>query len=398
MRKVNPLLGGIAAAAANRNLKGLDDLTKLEKSLADKQKADLKTIVKPSAASVADRTNDDCASELDKLRTSNPYRDALMKIGRSDVIADIEFGALKPDEIRAKFEKLINSGDRSSKLYELLSAKVEKMDADEKKRKVMDFKREEQERNNESYKNMRTYIQTTKIADARDLTFLFQMLEDKARFQLKGPLPTYIDSVLKLIAMKIPEEKKEDAYRALFYLLPGEFGGTNKVANEEKRVYIYDKINEAQKKMVKFGTIFDRVDAKRRTMPRIAAKRTNEKMWKRIVSKVRAGSRGDKSGQWSARKAQLAVNMYKKVGGGYKGRRSSNNSLRKWTRQRWRTRSGKNSILGPGATGERYLPEKAIRKLSRKEYSSTTRAKRRSLKKRKQYSKQPRKIRHLRFA
>lgn len=120
------------------------------------------------------------------------------------------------------------------------------------------------------------------------------------------------------------------------------------------------------------------------------------------MSKVRAGSRGGKSGQWSARKAQLAVNMYKKAGGGYKGRRSSKNSLRKWTQQRWRTRSGKNSILGPGATGERYLPEKAIRKLSRKEYSSTTRAKRRSLKKRKQYSKQPnkiaRKIRNLRFA
>ena len=327
-----------------------------------------------------------------------------MKIGRSDVIADIEFGALKPDEIRAKLKELM-SGDMSSRLYELLSAKVEKMDAEAKKKEVVKFKNDGNGMNEDAYKNMKTYIQTTKIADARELTFLFQLSKEDARFQLKAPLPIYIDSVLKLIELKIPLEKKEDAYRALFYLLPDEFGGTNKVENEEKRVKIYDKIKEAQNNqnnVAKFGTIFDRVDAKRRAMLRIAAKRTNEKMWKRIVSKVRAGSRGGKSGQWSARKAQLAVNMYKKAGGGYKGCRSSKNSLRKWTQQRWRTRSGKNSILGPGATGERYLPEKAIRKLSRKEYSSTTRAKRRSLKKRKQYSKQPNKIarrlRHLRFA
>ena len=389
MRKVNPLFGDIAAAAAARKPKDvLQGLEKLENELAEKQglKKPLQDLRKAqSAASVADRTNDDCASELDKLRTSNPYREALMKIGRSDVIADIEFGALKPDEIRVKLNELINSGDTSSRLYELLSAKVEKMDADEKKRKVMNFKREEQERNKESYEKMRTYIQTTKIADARELTFLFQMLEEDARLQLKAPRPIYIESVMKLIDLKIPSKKKEDAYRALFYLLPVEFGGTNQELNEEKRVKIYDKIKEAQK-MAKFGAT------------QSVAKRTNEMMWKRIVSKVRAGSRGGKSGQWSARKAQLAVNMYKKAGGGYKGRRSSKNSLRKWTRQRWRTRSGKNSILGPGATGERYLPEKAIRKLSRKEYSSTTRAKRRSLKKRKQYSKQPRKIRHLRFA
>jgi len=411
MSKVNPLLGGIKEAAAAR--KPTEALQGLEQTLAAKRRADLLRTAQ-SAASVADRTNDDCASELDKLRTSNPYRDALMKIGRSDVIADIEFGALKPDEIRAKLNELIMSGDTSSRLYELLSAKIEKMDAEEKKREVMKFKRDEQERNEESYKKMIVYVvPVNKKADAQELVNLFNSPENAARDKLRAPLPTYIESVMKLIDLKIPFEKKEDAYRALFYLLPDKFGGTNQELNENKRAYIYDKIKEAQKKMVKFGTTCGRRDALHRTtcgrrgsqnraMPRIAAKRTNERMWKRIVSKVRAGSRGGKSGQWSARKAQLAVNMYKKAGGGYKGRRSSKNSLRKWTQQRWRTRSGKNSILGPGATGERYLPEKAIRKLSRKEYSSTTRAKRRSLKKRKQYSKQPnkiaRKIRNLRFA
>lgn len=243
MSKVNPfLLGGIKEAAAARKPKDvLQGLEKLENKLADKQGLkkplqDLRTA--QSAASVADRTNDDCASELDKLRTSNPYRDALMKIGRSDVIADIEFGALKPDEIRVKLNELINSGDTSSRLYELLSAKVEKMDAEEKKREVVKFKNDGNGMNEDAYKNMRTYIQTTKIADAIDLTSLFQMSEEGARFKLKAPLPTYIESVMKLINLKIPLEKKEDAYRALFYLLPDKFGGTNQELNEKKE-HIY---------------------------------------------------------------------------------------------------------------------------------------------------------------
>ena len=63
-----------------------------------------------------------------------------------------------------------------------------------------------------------------------------------------------------------------------------------------------------------------------------------------------------------------------------------------WTKQKWRTRSGKPSTQGPKATGERYLPEKAIKALSAKEYAATTRAKRKATKKGKQVSKQPKKI------
>ena len=47
-------------------------------------------------------------------------------------------------------------------------------------------------------------------------------------------------------------------------------------------------------------------------------------------------------------------------------------SLMKWTQQKWRTKSGKPSK----ETGERYLPEKAIKALSPQEYAATTRAKR----------------------
>jgi hypothetical protein len=72
--------------------------------------------------------------------------------------------------------------------------------------------------------------------------------------------------------------------------------------------------------------------------------------------------------------------------------KKSQKSLKKWTRQKWRTKSGKPSTQGPKATGERYLPEKAIKAMSDKEYAATTRKKRADTKKGKQFSKQPKKV------
>ena len=63
-------------------------------------------------------------------------------------------------------------------------------------------------------------------------------------------------------------------------------------------------------------------------------------------------------------------------------------SLKKWTKQKWRTKSGKKS----SETGERYLPEAAIKALSDEEYAATTRAKRKGTKKGKQFVKQPKRI------
>ena len=74
--------------------------------------------------------------------------------------------------------------------------------------------------------------------------------------------------------------------------------------------------------------------------------------------------------------------------------KKSQRSLKAWTKQKWRTKSGKPSTQGPKATGERYLPEKAIKALSAKEYAATTRAKRKATKVGKQVSKQPKKIRN----
>ena len=70
----------------------------------------------------------------------------------------------------------------------------------------------------------------------------------------------------------------------------------------------------------------------------------------------------------------------------------SQRSLRAWTRQKWRTKSGKPSTQGSKATGERYLPEAAIKALSASEYAASTAAKRKAKRAGKQFSKQPKKI------
>jgi hypothetical protein len=67
-------------------------------------------------------------------------------------------------------------------------------------------------------------------------------------------------------------------------------------------------------------------------------------------------------------------------------------SLRAWTKQKWRTKSGKPSTQGSKATGERYLPSKAIEAMSDSEYQRTTRAKRAAIRKGKQFAKQPKDV------
>lgn len=70
----------------------------------------------------------------------------------------------------------------------------------------------------------------------------------------------------------------------------------------------------------------------------------------------------------------------------------SQTSLRNWTKQKWRTKSGKPSTQGKDATGERYLPEKAIKALSASEYAASTAAKRKAIKAGRQHSAQPKSV------
>jgi hypothetical protein len=67
----------------------------------------------------------------------------------------------------------------------------------------------------------------------------------------------------------------------------------------------------------------------------------------------------------------------------------SQQSLDRWTRQKWRTKSGKPSTQGPNATGERYLPEAAIKGMSSSQYAASTAKKRKDTAAGKQFSKQP---------
>ena len=72
--------------------------------------------------------------------------------------------------------------------------------------------------------------------------------------------------------------------------------------------------------------------------------------------------------------------------------RAPQKSLANWTKQKWRTKSGKPSTQGSKATGERYLPAKAIKALSNKEYAATSAAKRKASRAGRQVAKQPKKI------
>jgi hypothetical protein len=76
------------------------------------------------------------------------------------------------------------------------------------------------------------------------------------------------------------------------------------------------------------------------------------------------------------------------VGRGLSRLKAPQQSLKNWGDQKWRTKSGKPS----SKTGERYLPEAAIKSLSPAEYAATTRAKRAGKKAGKQFVAQPKGI------
>ena len=73
----------------------------------------------------------------------------------------------------------------------------------------------------------------------------------------------------------------------------------------------------------------------------------------------------------------------------------SQKSLRAWTRQKWRTKSGKPSTQGSEATGERYLPAAAIKAMSSAQYAASSKKKREDTAKGKQFSKQPKAARRI---
>ena len=98
-------------------------------------------------------------------------------------------------------------------------------------------------------------------------------------------------------------------------------------------------------------------------------------------------AKGKMGGKHSARAMQLAVAIYKKKGGGYKGEKSESNKLSKWTKQDWKTSSGK-----PSEGKRRYLPGKAWSALSAAQKAATNRAKAKGNKEGKQFVAQPKSV------
>ena len=88
--------------------------------------------------------------------------------------------------------------------------------------------------------------------------------------------------------------------------------------------------------------------------------KANPRLWESVKKKVMSGSKGGPKGRWSARKAQLLVTQYKAKGGKFKGKKSRDNSLSKWSREKWDyvSKSGRKSKRG------RYLPEKVRKSLT----------------------------------
>ncbi|MGB7404305.1 MAG: hypothetical protein WA906_01315 [Pacificimonas sp.] len=100
------------------------------------------------------------------------------------------------------------------------------------------------------------------------------------------------------------------------------------------------------------------------------AKKTDPELWEAVKEEFMQSDKGGEPGQWSARKAQLSVQEYKRRGGGYEddGPDQDETDLHDWTEADWGTKSGEESA----ETGERYLPKKVRMLLTEDEYKRST--------------------------
>lgn len=81
------------------------------------------------------------------------------------------------------------------------------------------------------------------------------------------------------------------------------------------------------------------------------AVRTHPRLWEAVKLKWLHSESGGVAGKWNARKAMLAVQEYKRLGGGYVGERDPDNSLKKWEREQWGYIDD-----DPSVEATRYLP------------------------------------------
>lgn len=87
--------------------------------------------------------------------------------------------------------------------------------------------------------------------------------------------------------------------------------------------------------------------------------RTNEKLWTMIKEKIKDSNYYGIKGKWNARRSQLAVRLYKELGGKYIGKKNPNNKLTKWTKEQW-------GYVNDNKKG-RYLPKKVRSVMTKKQ-------------------------------
>jgi hypothetical protein len=105
---------------------------------------------------------------------------------------------------------------------------------------------------------------------------------------------------------------------------------------------------------------------------------TEPELRARLKEEIKAGDKGGRPGQWSARKSQLLTTEYTEQGGGYvhEGERTpAQQHLSEWTAQDWHTADGGTAERGEHETA-RYLPDAAWALLSPEEQQATDREKR----------------------
>ncbi|WP_410813783.1 hypothetical protein [Micromonospora sp. 067-2] len=112
---------------------------------------------------------------------------------------------------------------------------------------------------------------------------------------------------------------------------------------------------------------------------------TKPDLREQIKEEITASDKGGKKGQWSARKAQLVTQEYKRRGGGFEGPKDERQkSLQRWGNEKWQTKEG-DTRARHGDTTSRYLPKKAWEKLSDDEKRATDTKKREASRTGKQY-------------
>ena len=103
---------------------------------------------------------------------------------------------------------------------------------------------------------------------------------------------------------------------------------------------------------------------------------TDPELRERLKEEIRAGDKGGRPGQWSARRAQILVREYEKAGGGYLSaeKTEAQRHLDQWEAEEWTTADGRPAIRGDETA--RYLPKEAWERLSPEERKATDRKKR----------------------